>query len=139
MLRWLRDSLFGESASTSPAPRSTRLGIDRLEDRTVPAIIGFTVNTLDDTHFDHAILNELGQVVNVVDANNNTSLRAVVEYANTTPQNGIWNDNHFNVELGNLAGGRSRFELTTRRTRSPSRRSASTRTSTSSRVVVWAP
>jgi titin len=64
-----------------------------------PTILSFAVNTTADTKFDHAIVDDAGNVVNVVDANGQTSLRAAIEYANDNPLNGDWNTNHYNIDL----------------------------------------
>jgi hypothetical protein len=82
-------------------------GFELLEDRAVPSAITvittFQVNTTDDTAF--AGTTVINGITTPVDANGNTSLRAVVEYANANPHNGNWNNNRYNVDLSLVAGG----------------------------------
>jgi predicted outer membrane repeat protein len=50
-------------------------------------------------------MNLITQQMSPLDANGNTSLRAVVEYGNANAQNGDWNTNHYNVDFLRVAGG----------------------------------
>ncbi len=69
----------------------------------MPAIISFNVNVPDDTPFVLFGLNPMTQQQAPLDANNNTSLRAVIEYANANPETGNWNLNHYEANLGGIA------------------------------------
>src|SRR5262245_16494067 len=103
--------------------------VEQLEAREVPAIISYSVNTTDDTAFAKTVIVN-GQTI-PVDANGNTSLRAVVDYANQNPERGDPSENNYQVDLGAIAGRRS---PSTPPTTIPPR-SSWTRTSTSTPPV----
>lgn len=98
--------VFGKSEPKSNRPRNAaRLGVEWLEDRSVPAIVSFNVNVPDDTPFVQFGFNPNTFQMAPLDANNNTSLRAVVEYGNANPQIGNWGSNRYEANLGIIAGG----------------------------------
>jgi hypothetical protein len=86
---------------TNRPRNAARLACELLEDRTVPAIIDFSINTIDDTP---AVPDPITGDLTPKDANGNYSLRSVIEYGNANPQNGDWNANHYNVNLGPVYG-----------------------------------
>jgi predicted outer membrane repeat protein len=84
-------------------------GFEQLDDRVVPAIVTFAVNTLNDTAYDHI---STGQGIDAgtpagtpVDVNGQASLRDLIQYGNANPLNGVWNNNHYNIDLTQVAGG----------------------------------
>jgi predicted outer membrane repeat protein len=82
-------------------------GFERLEDREVPAIIEYAVNVLTDTAYASFGWNPITGQNAPLDATGNTSLRAVIEYANipANRQLGDWDANRYDVILGGLNGG----------------------------------
>jgi predicted outer membrane repeat protein len=88
--------------------RGARLHVEQFEDRVVPAgggaLPAYIVNVPDDTAYDHYGLNVHTGKMEPLDANGNTSLRAVVTYANQNPLSGAWNTNHYDVDLSPVAG-----------------------------------
>lgn len=92
--------LFRKPQPQARNRRAARLGVECLEDRSVPAIINLpAVNTVNDTH---AVTDVLGNLT-PHDVNNQYSLRSLIEFANANPQNGAWNANHYNVDLSQMA------------------------------------
>lgn len=71
----------------------------------MPAIISFNVNVPDDTRLAGFGLNAITNQMAPLDANGNTSLRAVVEWGNANPQNGDWTMNRIEANLAMIAGG----------------------------------
>jgi predicted outer membrane repeat protein len=89
-------------------------GFELLEDRVVPAgggaLPAYIVNVPDDTAYDHYGLNVHTGKMEPLDANGNTSLRAVVTYANQNPLSGPWNTSHYDVDLSPIAGQTITFD-----------------------------
>jgi predicted outer membrane repeat protein len=78
------------------------LGFEQLEDRWVPALVSFTVNTADDTPMAMVVQDPMTLQDIPVDANGNTSLRAVVDYANLNPETGNPSLNNYLVDLASV-------------------------------------
>ncbi|MCI0700717.1 MAG: hypothetical protein L0241_06520 [Planctomycetia bacterium] len=92
--------LRAAESETNRLRKTTRLVCEQLENRSVPAVTAFAVDTNADTAYDHFDnVNKMAPV----DENGMVSLRAVIEYANANRALGDWDVNRYNVNLSTIS------------------------------------